>query len=125
MILMPCFVFFVFIFCNRLLTQASHTVIIKHTQAAHTLFDASATAESCKIFPDQSATAEMVNWTPPDVSVIKRKIWTIRSECGRRRLNGRPKGYYMNELGAVSEDECGKAVGLAWAVPNKFKWLDS
>ena len=92
MILMPCFVFFVFIFCNRLLTQASHTVIIKHTQAAHTLFDASATAEPCKILPDQSATAEMVNWNPPDVSLSKRKIISIRSECCSRRLTGRPKG---------------------------------
>ena len=122
---MPCFVFFVFIFCNRLLTQASHTVIIKHTQAPKTQFDASATAEPCKILPDQSATAEMVNWNPPDVSLSKRKIISIRSECCSRRLNGRPKGYYMNELGAVAEDECRKPVGLPWAVPKEFKWLDS
>ena len=70
MILMPCFVFFVFIFCNRLLTQASHTVIIKHTQAPKTQFDASATAEPCKILPDHSATTEMANQNPPDVSLI-------------------------------------------------------
>ena len=107
------FCLIVFSFCNRCLEFV--------TQAPKTQFDASATAEPCKILPDQSATAEMVNWNPPDVSLSKRKIISIRSECCSRRLNGRPKGYYMNELGAVAEDECRKPVGLAWTVPKKFK----
>ena len=67
------FCLIVFSFCNRCLEFV--------TQAPKTQFDASATAEPCKILPDQSATAEMVNWTPPDVSLIKRKIISIRSEC--------------------------------------------
>ena len=72
------FCLIVFSFCNRCLEFV--------TQAPKTQFDASATAEPCKILPDQSATAEMVNWNPPDVSLSKRKIISIRSECCSRRL---------------------------------------